>query len=137
MCLIFVRPAAHVSNRCKSGIRPVVGRIQPKARVSIVRWNLKKAGYGEHTNPGQSSGLTNRNHIRLCMRVRLQDKLKPNNYTESCMVNVADRWRERNVWYPGRSRQRMELHQQMHKKSVVTTNDEKSAEVIVPLWLQT
>ena len=22
-----VRPAAHVSNRCKSGIRPVVGRI--------------------------------------------------------------------------------------------------------------
>ena len=35
------------------------------------------------------------------MRVRLLDKLKPNNYTESCMVNVADRWRERNVWYPG------------------------------------
>ena len=31
----------------------------------------------------------------------------------------------------------MELHQQMHKKSVVTTNGEKSAEVIVPLWLQT
>ncbi len=25
-----MRPAAHVSNRCKSGIRPVVGRIQPK-----------------------------------------------------------------------------------------------------------
>ena len=37
------------------------------------------------------------------MRVRLQSKLKPNDYTESCMVNVADRWRERNVWYPGRS----------------------------------
>ena len=37
------------------------------------------------------------------MRVRLLNKLKPNNYTESCMVNVADRWRERNVWYPGRS----------------------------------
>lgn len=37
------------------------------------------------------------------MRVRLPDKPKPNNYTESCMVNVADRWRERNVWYPGRS----------------------------------
>ena len=52
---------------------------------------------------GQISGLTNRNHIRLCMRVRLHNKLKPNNYTESCMVNVADRWRERNVWYPGRS----------------------------------
>ena len=37
------------------------------------------------------------------MRVRLHNKLKPNNYTESCVVNVADGWRERNVWYPGRS----------------------------------
>ena len=37
------------------------------------------------------------------MRVRLQHKLKPDSYTESCMVNVADGWRERNVWYPGRS----------------------------------
>ncbi len=53
------------------------------------------------------------------------------------MVNMADIWRERSVWYSGRSRQRMELHQQMHMKSVVTTNGEKSAEVIVQLWLQT
>ena len=52
---------------------------------------------------GQISGLTNRNHIRLCMRVRLQYKLKPNNYTESCMINEADGWRGRNVWYLGRS----------------------------------
>ena len=37
------------------------------------------------------------------MRVRLQHKPKPNNYTESCGINVADGWRERNVWYPGRS----------------------------------
>ena len=37
------------------------------------------------------------------MRVRLPNKPKPNNYTESCAVNVADGWRERNVWYPGRS----------------------------------
>ena len=37
------------------------------------------------------------------MRVRLLNKPKPNNYTESCAVNVADGWRERNVWYPGRS----------------------------------
>ena len=37
------------------------------------------------------------------MRVRLPVKPKPNNYTESCMVDVADGWRERNVWYPGRS----------------------------------
>ena len=40
------------------------------ARVSIVRWNLKEAGW-------QTSGLTNRNHIRLGMRVRLQYKSKP------------------------------------------------------------
>ena len=37
------------------------------------------------------------------MRVRLQFKSKPDNYTESCMINVADRWREGNVWYLGRS----------------------------------
>ena len=36
------------------------------------------------------------------MRVRLPDKPKPDNYTESCRINVADGWRERNVWYPGR-----------------------------------
>ena len=29
--------------------------------------------------------------------------MKPNYYTESCVVDVADRWRKRNVWYPGRS----------------------------------
>ena len=37
------------------------------------------------------------------MRVRLQNKLKPDNYTESCMINEADGWRGRNVWYLGRS----------------------------------
>ena len=37
------------------------------------------------------------------MRGGLQYKSKPNNYTESYRVNVADRRGERNVWYPGRS----------------------------------
>ena len=37
------------------------------------------------------------------MRVRLHIKSKPNNYTESCMINEADGWRGRNVWYLGRS----------------------------------
>ena len=37
------------------------------------------------------------------MRVRLPAKLKPDSYTESCGIDVAGRWRERNVWYPGRS----------------------------------
>ena len=66
--------------------------------------NLKEAGCEEHTNSranlwsdGQKS------HKRLCMRVRLLTKSKPNNYTESCMINEADRWRGRNVWYLGRS----------------------------------
>ena len=33
----------------------------------------------------------------------MRNKSKPNNYTELCGINVADRWRERNVWYPERS----------------------------------
>ena len=37
------------------------------------------------------------------MRVRLQPKSKPYNHTESCTINVTDRWREGNVWYLGRS----------------------------------
>ena len=37
------------------------------------------------------------------MRVRLPFKPKPDNYTESYGINAADGWRERNVWYPGRS----------------------------------
>ena len=41
--------------------------------------------------------------MRSCMRVRLPSKSKPNNYTESCMIDEADGWRGRNVWYLGRS----------------------------------
>jgi hypothetical protein len=41
--------------------------------------------------------------IRLQARVRLLFKSKPNNYTESLGVKMAGGWRERNVWYPGRS----------------------------------
>ena len=37
------------------------------------------------------------------MRVSLHLKMKPDSYTESCAVNAADGWRERNVWDPGRS----------------------------------
>ena len=72
-----------------------------------------------------------KSHKRLGMRIRLPYKSKSNNYPELTVVNVADTWSERLRSYLGRSRQRMELHQQMHKKSVVTTNGEKSAEVIV------
>ena len=72
--------------------------------MSIVRWNLKEAGYGEHTNPWANLWSDEQKpHMRLCMRVRLQIKSKPHNYTESCMIDVADGWREGNVWYLGRS----------------------------------
>ena len=37
------------------------------------------------------------------MRIRLLIKSKSNNYTESCVINEADGWRVRNVWYLGRS----------------------------------
>ena len=57
----------------------------------------------------QSSGLTNRNHIRLQLGIRLHNKSKSNNYSELIVVNVADGWSERLRSYLGRSRQRMEF----------------------------
>ena len=38
-------------------------------------------------------------------RLEIKDGLKPkpDNYTESAGINETGRWRERNVWYPGRS----------------------------------
>ena len=100
--LFVVRLAAHVSHGLKSRIRPVVGRIQPKARVSIVRWNLKEAGFGEPTNPRANLWPDEQKpHMRSRMRVRLRHKSKPDNYTESCGINVAGRWRKRNVAVPG------------------------------------
>lgn len=72
--------------------------------MPIVRWDLKEAGCGEPTDlranlwsDGQKS------HIRLDMGVSLHTKIKPDSYTEPCAVDAADGWRERNVWYPGRS----------------------------------
>ena len=45
------------------------------------------------------------------------DKLKSNNYSELTVVNLADGWRERNVWYPGRSRQRMETEYEIRSNN--------------------
>ena len=36
------------------------------------------------------------------MKIRLHGKPKPDNYTQSDMINETDRWRGRNVWYLGR-----------------------------------
>ena len=65
------------------------------------------------------------------MRVRLQNKPKPNNYTESCMVDVADGWRERNVWYPGRSAWNAPKGVTTVQGNKTVLNVQKSAEVIV------
>ena len=55
----------------------------------------------------------------------MQNKSKPNNYTELTAVDEAGTQRERTCEYPRRSHGRK-------KNAVVTTNHEKSAEVIVP-----
>ena len=44
-------------------------------------------------------------------------KLKSNNYSELVVVDVADGWRERNVWYLGRSRQRMETEYEIRSNN--------------------
>ena len=57
-------------------------------------WNTKGV-HREVESEGrcrQISGLTNRNHIRLQLRIRLPYKLKSNNYSELTVVNVADGW---------------------------------------------
>ena len=68
-----------------------------------MRWDLKEAGCEGHTNSRANLWSDEqKSHMRSCMRVRLPSKSKPNNYTESCMIDEADGWRGRNVWYPGR-----------------------------------
>ena len=128
--LFVVRPVWVQSNRWKSVTHPDSGKCIAKSK-GVHREVESEESWR------QSSGLTNRNHMRLQLVIRLPYKLKSNNYSELTVVDVAGTWSERLRSYLGRSRQRMELHQQMHKKFVVTTNGEKSAEVIVPSWLQT
>ena len=71
--------------------------------MSIVRWNLKEAGFGEHTNPRANLRPdVQKSHTRFSLRVRLHIKPKPSNYTKSAKIDEAGRWRKRNVWYPGR-----------------------------------
>ena len=100
--------------------------------MSIVRWNLKEAGCGEPTNPRANlRSDEQKSHKRLCMRVSLLNKMKPDSYTESCMVNAADRWRERNVWYPGRSVWNALKGVTTVQGNEAVLNIQKSAEVIV------
>ena len=80
------------------------------------------------------------------MRVSLLAKMKPDSYTESCAVNAADGWRERNVWVYAslRSVQSKRPLDVLHPREVcversersnryrkITLNAQKSAEAIV------
>ena len=66
------------------------------------------------------------------MRIRLLTKSKSNNYTESCMRNETDGWRERNVWYLGRSvRYALKEVKYLEERLKLTVNREKSRTVSV------
>ena len=68
-------------------------------------------------------------HIRLSLGIRPRDRSKSNSYTELAVVDAAGRWRERNVWYPGRfCTKRSERGNRDHE---ATLNVQKSAEAIV------
>ena len=63
--------------------------------------HLKEAGYEEDTNSRANLWSDEqKSHMRLCMRIRLLNKSKSDNYTESCMINEADRWRGRSAYEP-------------------------------------
>ena len=97
----MVRPAWAQSNGCKS-----------RVRVDSAKHIAKGKGVlGDEESEGsrrQTSGLTNRNHIRYRLGIRLPAKSKSNNYSELIDVNVADGWREGLRSYLGRSHGRLE-----------------------------
>ena len=81
-----VRLAAHVSNGWKSLIHPSSGKDIAKTKGVLfieLLWLTRGESEGRWR---QISGLTNRNHIRLQLRIRLHDKLKSNNYSELTVV---------------------------------------------------
>ena len=65
------------------------------------------------------------------MRVRLPCKFKPYYYTESRVVDAASAWKERNVWYSGRSLRYALKKVSMAQGNEAMLNAEKSAEAIV------
>ena len=98
--------------------------------MSTVRWNLKEAGCEEHTNSRADLWSDEqKSHKRLFMRLRLLHKLKPNNYTDSWMVNVADRWRGKKRVVPREVC--MECSERSNHCCKAVLNIQKSAEVIV------
>ena len=70
------------------------------------------------------------------MRVRLLNKPKPDSYTESCAIDAAGRWRERNVWYPGRSAWNALKGVNTAQGNEAALSMQKSAEAIVAEYPQ-
>jgi hypothetical protein len=58
-------------------------------------------------------------------------RLPYNNYTESCVIDAAGRWRKRNVWYPGRSARDALREVTIVQGNEAMLNAQKSAEVVV------
>ena len=70
-----------------------------------------KGDLGDEESEGsrrQTSGLTNRNHIRHRKLGEVAQQTEAQNYPETYGVDVADRWKERLRSYPGRSHGRAE-----------------------------
>ncbi len=61
----------------------------------------------------------------------MPNKLKSNNYSKLTVVNVADGWRERNVWYPGRPVRNALKEVTTAQGNEAVLNVQESAEVIV------
>ena len=59
--------------------------------------------------------MTNRKSHEAIVKDKIVHKSKSNNYSELTVVNVADIWRESDVWYQGRSRQRMETEYEIRQ----------------------
>lgn len=65
------------------------------------------------------------------MWIRLPFKSKSDNYTELFAIDVTGRWRERNVWYPGRSVWYVLKGTNIVQGNEAMLNMQESAEVIV------
>ncbi|MCE5331148.1 MAG: hypothetical protein LLF95_03290 [Bacteroidales bacterium] len=76
---------------------------QPLAKGKGVHREVESEG-----SRRQTSGLTNRNHIRHCKPGKVAKQTEAPNYPEAYGVYVAGRWKERLRSYPGRSHGRVE-----------------------------
>ena len=96
------------SNGCKSRVQ--VDSAEHIAEGKGVHREVESEG-----SRRQTSGLTNRNHIRRCRLGKVAQQTEALNYPEAYGVNVAGRWEERLRSYPGRSHGRAEIGSPVEK----------------------